>query len=256
MRSFPTEANAIRAIVEATRRDRFWLAAALLLAVLLHLLFASGIARLLPSRRLRGADSSTQVVYIDLPVPAAPLPPLPAASERAPHRPAPVRRSRSSERAQAGAVLTKEPDRDEPVDFTGQGFVIGSSSTYAGGFTSKSGTSRRAVLSNPRTVPAPTEPAVTPPDKSRRAAFEGGAQWHCPFPPEANEYAIDSAVVPIRVDLDATGSVRDVVVLSDPGHGFGREADRCARSKRFNPALDRDGTPIAAQVTIRVHFER
>jgi len=252
MGSSPEAADPIRAIVEAGRRDRAWLGAALSLAALLHLVVAFGIERL-PERKPGGANPPSQVVFIDSPPP----PPARAgAPERPPASRPPAATKPRSGLARAGEVLTVKPGPDEPVDLTGQGFVTGSSSAYAGGFTSSKGTSRRAVPSQPSSGPASPEPEAAGPDRSRRATLEGGAQWHCPFPPEADGEEINSAVVPIRVDLDATGLVREVAVLSDPGHGFGREAERCARGKRFTPALDRDGNPIETRVTIRVHFER
>jgi protein TonB len=78
--------------------------------------------------------------------------------------------------------------------------------------------------------------------------MEGGATWKCPFPSEADD--VNDAAVPMRVDLDASGHVLHAAVLRDPGHGFGREAQRCVHDKRWAAALDRDGNPIAAIAVI------
>jgi protein TonB len=84
----------------------------------------------------------------------------------------------------------------------------------------------------------------------------GGSAWNCPFPAEADGDGVDNAVVTIRVDVSSAGTVRNVIVLSDPGHGFAREARRCASSKKWSPTLDHDGTPIQGTVTLRVRFDR
>jgi protein TonB len=67
---------------------------------------------------------------------------------------------------------------------------------------------------------------------------------------------VDGALVSIRVAIDAEGSVRSVTVGTDPGHGFGRAAQRCAQTKRWTPALDRDGKAVEGSVEINVRFRR
>jgi protein TonB len=62
--------------------------------------------------------------------------------------------------------------------------------------------------------------------------------------------------VTIRVRVASTGVAESVEVIADPGHGFGREAWRCAMTKRWSPAFDRAGNPTEGTVTIRVRFDR
>ena len=93
-------------------------------------------------------------------------------------------------------------------------------------------------------------------DRSRSAALAGGAQWDCPFPEEADDESIDQAVVVLRVRIALDGTLEQVDVARDPGAGFGREAQRCARDKRWQPARDRAGNAIASQSTINVRFTR
>ena len=82
-------------------------------------------------------------------------------------------------------------------------------------------------------------------------------EWSGPVPSsEADRAGIGSALVSMRVAVDASGVVRDVELRADPGHGFGAAADRCARSKRWTPALDRQGSPVAGDATINVRFRR
>jgi protein TonB len=176
------------------------------------------------------------------PEPKAPPPPpapSPKASPREEPRAAP---------AQAGKILTQEPTPDEPVDLTGMGFVTGTADTYAGGVTSSTGTSTKAVRNlnaGPGGVPGGTGTAPAPagPNLSR-AASPGTESWDCAFPPEADSDQIDNAVVAIVVTVAADGAARDVRVLRDPGHGFARAVKHCAMTQRLVPALDREGHPV------------
>jgi protein TonB len=175
------------------------------------------------------------------PEPTAPAPtaPKPVANE-AP-RPAP---------AQAGKILTQEPNPDEPVDLTGQGFVTGSAETYAGGVTSSAGTSSTAVhnlSAAPGGVPGGTGTSPRPvsrQDLSRSASIQGSTEWNCPFPPEADVEQIDSQRVQVVITVRPDGGAQEVKVVNDPGHGFGRAARQCALRQRYNPARDQEGRPL------------
>ncbi len=167
--------------------------------------------------------------------------------------------------AEAAKILTSEPTPNEPVDLTG-GFVTGTGSTFAGGETSSTGTSKQAVY-NPAaantgvvggtgTAPAPPPPRKD--DKSRAPGLLGSVEWNdCPFPGEADADQIDQAFVLIQVKVKPDGSPESVNVLQDPGHGFGREAKKCAMRKKFANGLDPDGQPVSGMTKpFRVRFER
>lgn len=179
--------------------------------------------------------------------------PPPRAHEAPPPPPSP---------AQAAKVLAQEPDPNEPVDLTGNTIVQGNADTYAGGFTAGNGTNANAVrsASSPAGVPGGTGP-VRPappagPDRSRAASI-GDSDWNCPFPPEADTDQINDARVSLEVDVRSDGTPSVVRIMTDPGNGFGREARRCAMSKRFVTALDHDGNAIAAPTRpFTVHFQR
>jgi protein TonB len=168
--------------------------------------------------------------------------------------------------AQAGKILAADPDPNEPVDLT-DSFVQGAGDTYAGGQTSSTGTSQKAIY-NPAAantgVPGGAGTAPAPPvqvhkeDKSRLPGLLGSVDWNdCPFPAEADAEQIDQAFVMIQVRVKPDGSPESVAVLQDPGHGFGREARKCAMRKKFSPGLDPDGRPIAGTTKpFRVRFER
>lgn len=167
--------------------------------------------------------------------------------------------------AQAAKVLTQEPAKDEPEDLTGTTFVTGSGSTYAGGTTQAGGTSKSAVYNSAAaatgvpggtgTAPAPPRPSV---DRSRGAGLLGSDRWDdCPFPGEADSEQIDQAYVIIQVKVKADGTADTVTIVQDPGHGFAREARKCAMRKRYNTALDVEGNAVGGMTKpFRIRFER
>jgi periplasmic protein TonB len=201
------------------------------------------------------------------PEPEAPPPPAPKAApkpkddpyDQPPPPPTP---------AKAAAVLTQKEDPDKVEDLTGNTVVTGDG-TATHGQQSASGTGDKPVLSphaslsgvpgGKGTGSAPPPPPPPPPavDRSKSATPLGSTSWNCPFPPEADADQIDRALVNIVVTVRPDGTPVSVNVVSDPGNGFGRAARMCALSRRYTPALDRNGTPItAATPPIRVLFTR
>ena len=61
----------------------------------------------------------------------------------------------------------------------------------------------------------------------------------------------------IQVKVKPDGSPENVTVVQDPGHGFGREARKCAMRKKYSQGLDPDGNPVGGTTKpFRVRFER
>ncbi len=94
--------------------------------------------------------------------------------------------------AEAGKVLTADPDPDAPVDLTGEGFVTGEGE-FKGGITANTGTAQKAVRdlsAKPGGVPGGTgaapAPATRAPEQDQsRAASPVGTSWSdCGFPAE------------------------------------------------------------------------
>jgi periplasmic protein TonB len=174
---------------------------------------------------------------------AAPAPPAPRAAPAA---------------AQAAEVLAQEPVAEEIVDF-GETFVQGTAVAYAGGSTAAAGTSQKAVRdpgARANGIVGGTGTDTSGIDRSRAPALAGGATWDCPFPREADLEDIHDAVVALRVRVARDGGVEDVSIERDPGSGFGREAMRCARRKRWAPGLDAAGNPAAMTSRVNVRFTR
>ncbi|MDC3958008.1 hypothetical protein KEG38_29395 [Polyangium jinanense] len=234
----------------------------------------------------RGALGETSPVEYDIALPPEEVekprpeekPPEPEPEPEAPPSPAPVVKENAPTKGpepeppppptQAAKVLTQEPDPEEPVDMTGQGFVTGDGAGPGYGMVSAAGTgsaptyNKGASLDGKEggkgTGPGPvTPPAPEGPDLSKPPGLAGSSAWDCPFPPEADAEQIDQAVVSIVITVRADGTPQSVNVMSDPGYGFGRAARLCALSRRYTPALDRAGTPrVAATPPIRVRFTR
>ena len=159
--------------------------------------------------------------------------------------------------AQAAQVLAQEPD-DAVLDF-GDTIVQGEAAAYAGGVTEAGGSSINAVRDTRARaggIEGGTGSDTSGVDRSRAASLAGGVFWDCPFPEEADDEGIDQAVVTLRVKVSADGTLDEVQVVKDPGNGFGREARRCARDKRWQPARDRAGNAIATESAISVRFSR
>lgn len=78
----------------------------------------------------------------------------------------------------------------------------------------------------------------------------------CPFPKESDKLGIDEAVVAVRASVDAAGKATRVVIVADPGHGFGEAARVCATKAQYVPARDDKGNAIAGEAVIRVRFVR
>jgi protein TonB len=247
-------------------------------AVLAHGVAAAAAATLEPGEDA-GARKRTvllsEMIELEEPPPPAPKPPPPPMEEEPPPppkmvekaaRPAPVPEARSAPQraaaaapaaAQATRVLAQD-SQDEVLDF-GETIVQGDSTAYAGGAAKAGGTSARAVrITHARAggIEGGTGTDVSGVDRSRSASLAGGAVWDCPFPEEADDEGINGAVVTLRVRVALDGTLQTAEVARDPGAGFGREARRCARDKRWQPARDRAGNPIASESTINVRFLR
>ncbi len=248
-------------ILARTRSDRSWWGIMMTAAVCAHAALASALPRSAP--RPPPERTRVQLMDVDWPppptplAPAADLPPPPAAD--VPHQPSPRRAAARAVRpSEPAPVLTraKTSNPSDVLDLT-DAIETGSGASIMGGATGPDA----GALPGPAPVSAPATAQVSArpvpaTDFSRKPALAGGAEWTCPFPSEADRAGVDSALVSIRIALDASGAVRNVELRSDPGHGFGGAAERCARTKRWAPALDRQGNAVAGDIVINVRFRR
>jgi len=201
----------------------------------------------------------TQLVEVELPPQIAPAQespvPVPAPiSKPVPHNSKPARTAAAPTAAQAGQVLTAP---DDVVDF-GEYSVEGSDPGYAGGVTDANGTSTGAQrdLGARGSGALPVVPAPPEIDRSRPPQLAGGSAWDCPFPVEADDAGIDHSVVTLRIEVAANGHALSASATRDTGHGFAREARRCALSRHWSAGLDRAGRPINCSMVVNVRFDR
>ena len=235
------------------------------------------LAELAKSVRLDVHDRMKSEVDVEVDKPPPPPPPPPPAPEPEPEpeKPPPPPPTRAEPKpetapppaaAEAGKVLTAEPDPDEPVDLTGDGFITGTGDRFAGGITASSGSSKTAVRNAQAAATgtgtgskAPLGPPVPKVDLSRSPRLSGASRYwdDCPFPSEADAEGINNAAVQIVVTVTTEGRAKSVTVLKDAGFGFGRQAKRCALTKQYEPGLNSLGKPVEMSMPpINVTFRR
>jgi protein TonB len=183
--------------------------------------------------------------------------PPPPAQQKAPEPAAPPPAA-----AEAGKVLTAEPDPNEPVDF-GNTFVSGEGDRFAGGVTAAAGTSKTAVRDT-AAVPTGTgtgapkqAPVAVGPDLSRPPGVVDKNAWlNAPFPSEADAEGINFMKVAIAVTVGADGRAKSATVLKDPGYGFGKAARAWAMRMAYTPALNAAGKAVEQTFTFTVKYTR
>lgn len=200
-----------------------------------------------------------------------PEPPVPVPIKAPPRAQAPDQHDEPAPAAaQAGQILSAPQDPNEPLDLTKDEFVTGTADSYVGGVTAPAGTGTTPTYNraaSPTGVPGATGTAKSPPppvkpvaaqNLTRTATIASGVNWsNCPFPPQADIDQVDYAQVTLMVTVRPDGTAQSVRVLTDPGHGFGRAASRCAMSKKYAPALNAQGKAVLGTTPpIRVTFTR
>jgi len=254
-------------VLELGGRDHAILVAAIVIAAIGHATAGKGVFRTFPylrelttSVRKGVHDRLHSQVEIDEDKPPPPPPPPPPIPEKEPEPPPPAAKAappppeaeaKPPAAAEAGKVLTSEPDPDEPVDLTGEGFVTGTGDRFAGGVTATKGTSKNAVRSAQAaatgvgTGTGPVAPPPAPTVNLTRAAGPLPGDWNdCGFPPEAEAEGINFARVLVSVTVRPDGRARSVSVLKDPGYGLGSWARQCAMRKSYQIGLNAQGQAV------------
>lgn len=166
--------------------------------------------------------------------------------------------------AEAAKLLTAESDPDAPLDLTGFTMITGNAERSPGGLTAASGKSKKPVYDRSARADGigarkghdPAKPVAPSIDLSRSANIAGSASWNCPFPSEADLEQINYRRVGIVVNVGANGTPTNVAVVNNGDTGFGAAAKACALRKRYAPALDRSGKPVAGSLRVNVTFQR
>ena len=160
----------------------------------------------------------------------------------------------SSSPAQAAKIIASPATANTPLDLTKETFITGEGHTFAGGVTTSQGQSKKFVdevtVEKEMKQKKLLKKAVTP------VTLSSGA-WRCAWPQKAMEQAIFEQSVVLKVVVEANGKVAKVLLLDDPGFGFGEAARRCALQTKFIPAKNHLDQPIrASSPPIRVRFTR
>lgn len=254
-------------------RTRFRVFLALLIAVVAHGASAApGLSSLPHLKRFAKLAQSTlrqrriQSIDVFVETKPEPIPEVEAPKERKVRtRPAPRKKRRRSKRrapppaaAQASRVLTAAKTPEEPLDLTGNTFIQGTANSYAGGVTASRGTSKTAVrnLRAKGSGVAGGRGSIRGADLSRPARPLRNHWKNCPFPAAADLEQINREQVRVEVVVTGSGRARSARAIKDPGHGFGRAAQRCAKRHRYAPELNRQGKSVVSKLIVTVKFTR
>lgn len=202
------------------------------------------------------AHAPTSIETLPPPPPAAAEPPPPpAAAPAAPTAPPRVSTKPPPAAPARAAKIVAAENTNGPVDLTDNTFVTGTASAYAGGATTKQGTSDHAVSRGDIDSPPATE--AQPSTSAAQPVSLTGGQWHCPWPTAALAQDLYEQAVIVRALVQADGTVERASVVSDPGYGFGAAAVACTLRTRLNPARNARGEALRAlSPPIRVRFTR
>jgi protein TonB len=238
----------------------------LVAAALVHFALG-GLAARLPART---AEAPPRVSEIELAPPPAPPPPPPP-EEKAPEPPpekAPDAPARSIEPqvARAGNVVTAKADApsvsEEAVDFVTdpEGKSFGSGVVARGGTLDRASTpvpvTPRAGAPVVRGGSGPAAPGITAPENLSRAARLEEANPCAGFYPDGA--MADAGQVTLALVVGPSGQVRSLSVVDETParEGFGAAARACLGKKTLSPAVDKEGRPTTAALTVRVRFTR
>lgn len=168
--------------------------------------------------------------------------------------------------ASSGRALTADDDdADDPYALADDG----AGDAYGGGITDPkakggdgNGTSIAPPIAPSTHVPVvaatpPPPPTIDAPtiDRSRRASLDVAGACRGYFPSDADD---DAGNVTVRVVVTKEGVVTAATITAESpgGEGFGDAARSCVLSRKFAPALDRDGHAIDDTTLVAVRFVR
>ena len=73
------------------------------------------------------------------------------------------------------------------------------------------------------------------------------------YPPLANKQGIEGTVF-LELYIDQNGNIRNIVILKDPGYGFGEAAVKALKGIKCIPAKT-NGVPVAVRIRYPVRFK-
>jgi len=250
---------ATRALLLETGRG--WLVWILPGSMALHLV---AVAVLPNAGRAPMAQAPVVIEMIDPPEPEPPPqredPDPEQAAASAPTVARVVPASARSRAASAQPVANDRPADGAPVDFTsavmsneGSGMAIGSG---GGGAGRGPGPHAGPDVAPPAPPAAAVEPRVVEAkDLSRRPRAQGlDATLEQHYPLEERRSGISGKAV-LRVMILPSGRVGTVRRVEESRSSFAEACERAVRSARWEPPIDREGAPVATEITYTCRFE-
>lgn len=188
------------------------------------------------------------VILAELPPPRPRVPP-PEATAPVTHRanvPSPRAPSASIARAPSALDPSTGTSSDVPVDFTST--VM---SNAAG-----SGPPSNSVQTATKEAPRPPEPSIVPPNALSRPPRAPGLddELERNYPVDARRAGISGRAV-LRLRILPDGRLGAVTRVSESREGFGVACERTVRAGHWQAPLDREGRPVATEITYTCRFE-
>lgn len=241
---------------------RAWFAWALPGSAALHLILVAE----LPNETRSAPPRTPSVIEVVVPNVEPAPPPRPTAEPAAPtpvaapvpQQPATAPRGKQLASAPPSVVPSERATNEEaPMDFTstvlsneGPGIAIGGP-----------GGAKRAAV-------PPVGPTTRPPgsDSTRAPIVPAGLLSRPPrapgldlalernYPPEARRSGIAGRAV-LRVTILPDGRVGEVARIEESWRGFGEACEKTVRNASWEPPIDREGHPVATEITYTCRFE-
>lgn len=191
-----------------------------------------------------------------------PIPtPLPSPPTPAPTQPAPIQQPTPAIHRVARDVAppSQAPTlvNAAPIDFTstvfsndGFGIAVGAGPRAA---AAPVVASARSVSQAPS--PPPQSPIVEASSLARRPRAPGlDAELERHYPIEARRSGISGSAV-LRVRILPDGRIGDVRIMTESWTGFGPACEKTVRAAHWEPPIDRNGAPVATEITYTCRFE-
>ena len=143
----------------------------------------------------------------------------------------------------------------------------GNNTNFQGGDMRSDGTNTTgpAYNSRPGGQPGgtPGGTGTAPPASPRAEDLSERPQIECDenalrefYPEQARDEGISEESVEVRLTVDASGRITEARAVSDPGHGFGRAAERALRNAcTATIPRDREGRAVSVPVRYRIRFQ-
>ena len=199
-------------------------------------------------------DSLIQIA--EVPAPPTPPPTQPIAEPTRVVATAPTAAAPRTVAPAAPPTTAPPPAADAPMDFTsavfsndGPGLAIGTP-----GPRSSPGVAAGPTVAT--VAPAPAPPRIVPPASLARRPRAPGldVELERQYPAEARRSAISGTAV-LRVRILPDGRIGEVQIVSESWRGFGPACERTVRGARWEPPIDREGTPVSTEITYTCRFE-